>query len=168
MRCKQASTETQVPRFTYNTHYNVGDKRAVSGSLNWAAGQALVTCAVSTQGEQHREPCNLTPPRATPSLPQPPYLVAFTGHQRCSRPELNINMHSQALDLGSWSKYLAIRNYFVDLFSKSGQFHLHHNILKCALRFVSTASFMPQSFQFAVVIQLHWFTFPSYTPCKRK
>ena len=69
MRFEQASTETQVPRFPYNIHYNVdneGDKkRAVSGSLNWAAGQALVTCAVSTQGE----PCNLTLPRASPTLP---------------------------------------------------------------------------------------------------
>ena len=79
-------------------------------------------------------------------------------------------MHSQAPDLGSWHKYLAIYD-FVDLFSKSGQFHLHfiyplpgvhqlmiqddislflvllielqieiqyNNILKWALRFVST------------------------------
>ena len=49
-------------------------RRGLEGSLNWAAGQALVTCAVSTQGE----PCNLTPPRPTPTLPKPP--VAFTGH----------------------------------------------------------------------------------------
>ena len=82
MRFEQASTtETQTPRFPNNIHYNEGDKKravGMSGSLNWAAGQALVTCAVSTQGEQHREQCNLTLPRANP--PQPPYLVAFTGH----------------------------------------------------------------------------------------
>ena len=51
MRFEQASTtETQTPRFTYNTHHNVGDKRAVGITElgSWASTGDM--CSVNTGG----------------------------------------------------------------------------------------------------------------------